>query len=299
MRRLIGFGCMIMALFLVGLGLKFLFFDNKPPTYVEQTDTNYHAENEGKYVLMRGTPTFNGLVEDPKFGVKVKTPLLKRNVEMYQYLKNGTEKNIYMTRGWSSKAEGAFTTKYDKRYSNPSFPEGLRSEDFGGELTLNNGTLKIDKDYAPKFGYSQYVDFKYSYNQNLVNVKRLPSSKLPAGMINNGNSYFRPSDGGSAIANIMDSGNRSDALSSRKTNYKVGDVRITYQAYRLVNMPECTILALQKNGVLTHTDRSKFLDYSATAEDMDKAYRHSSRYAFGGALACAAILFAIGIYVMS
>ena len=297
MKRILGLAFMAFSVFLVGLGFKFLFFDSNAPDFVTVQDCNVHPENEGKYVMMIGKPTYDGkVVEDPVFGVKVKTAALKRVVEMYQYQKNGPADKPYMTRDWSGKSEGGFEDRYGKRYSNPSFP--YRSEDFGGELSFNNGTLKIDKDYAPKFTYSSYVDFKDSYPRSVVPVKKLYSKKLPAGYVNRGDYFYKASEGNTA-RNILDSGNRTDNFVNSKAAAHIGDIRVSYKALSVKNLPECTIIGKQVNGVLIHDDRSKLVDSRLSLDEIKKAYRTSSRMAFMGSIVCAIICFAIGMYIMS
>lgn len=297
MKRILGLAFLAFSVFLVGLGFKFLFFDSDAPDFVTLQDCNVHPENEGKYVMMIGKPTYDGkVVEDPVFGVRVKTAALKRIVEMYQYQKNGPSDKPYMTRGWSSKSEGGFEDRYGKRYSNPSMP--YRSEDFGGELTFNNGTLKIDKDYAPKFTYSSYVDFKDSYPRSVVPVKKLYSNKLPAGYVNMETHFYKASEGNTA-AIIFDSGNRRDNLRNKLAAAHIGDIRVSYKALSVKNLPECTIIGKQVNGVLIHDSRSKLVDSRLSLDEIKKAYRSSSRMAFMGSFVCAMITFAIGMYIMS
>ena len=298
MKRIFGFAFIALSIFLVGLGLKFLFFDSNVPDFVTVQDCNVHPENEGKYVMMIGKPTYDGkIVTDPVFGVRVRTAALKRIVEMYQYQKNGPSDKPYMTKGWSSRSEASFEDRYGKRYSNPSFP--YRSEDFGGELSFNNGTLKIDKDYAPKFTYSSYVDFKDAYPRSVLPVKKLYNSrKLPDGYVNR-ETYFYKASEGNTVANILDSGNRRDALLPDKTTVHIGDVRIYYKALSVKELPECTIIGKQVKGVLIHDDRSKLVDSRLSMDEIKKAYRTSSRMACMGAFFCALISFAIGMYIMS
>lgn len=297
MKRIFGLVFLAFSVFLVGLGFKFLFFNSDAPDFVTVQDCNVHPENEGKYVMMIGKPTYDGkVIEDPVFGVRVKTAALKRIVEMYQYQKEGPSDKPYMTRGWSSKSEGAFEDRYGKRYSNPSFP--YRSEDFGGELSFNNGTLKIDKDYAPKFTYSSYVDFKDSYPRSILPVKKLYSKKLPDGYVNKEDYFYKASEG-NAVANVLDSGNRRDNLRNSKVAAHIGDIRVSYKALSVKNLPECTIIGKQVNGVIIHDDRSKLVDSSLSLDEIKKAYRTSSRMAFMGSFICAMISFAIGMYIMS
>lgn len=297
MKRFFGLAFLAFSVFLVGLGFKFLFFNSNAPDFVTVEDCNVHPENEGKYVMMIGKPTYDGkVVEDPVFGVRVKTAALKRIVEMYQYQKEGPSDKPYMTRGWSGTSQGAFEDRYGRRYSNPSFP--YRSEDFGGELSFNNGTLKIDKDYSPKFTYSSYVDFKDSYPRSVVPVTKLYSKKLPAGYINKETHFYKVSEG-NAVANVLDSGNRRDNLRNSKMAAHIGDIRVSYRALSVKNLPECTIIGKQVNGVLIHDDRSKLVDSRLSMDEIKKAYRSSSRMAFMGSIVCAMISFAIGMYIMS
>lgn len=274
--------CFCLSLVCGGWGIFNLFTNDRPPEYVIVTDHNAHPENEGKYVLMTGTPTYSGFVEDPQFGVKVKSPLLQRKVEMYQYLYNGTSEKATMYKGWSSKYQSAFTDRFKRRYSNPSFPENLRSEDFGGELTFNNGTLKLDKEYSPKLGYSSYVDFKDSFARNLRPVTKLQAYKLPENYINKGNSYYLPKN-----------------PEYQGSNPQIGDIRITYKGLILKDLPEFTIIGKQVNDVIKYADNGHLVDQVLTDDELKRFYRSTSRSAFFGALFCSVLLLGAGIYFMT
>lgn len=274
--------CFCLALASGGWGIVNLFTNDKPPEYVVVQDRNIHAENEGKFVLMTGTPTYEGFVSDPKFGVKVKSPLLQRQVEMYQYLYHGTSEKPTMYKGWSSKPQAAFTDRFNRRYSNPSFPEGIRSEDFGGELTFNNGTLKLDKAYATKLGYGSYVDFKDSYARNLRPVNKLSSAKLPPEYINKGNSYYL-----------------SKNNNSQSANPQIGDIRITYKGLILRDLPEFTIIGKQVNGVISYGDNGHLVDQVMSQEELKRFYRSTSRTAFFGAIFCSVLLLGAGVYFLT
>lgn len=274
--------CFCLSLLAGGWGIVNLFTNDKPPEYIVVEDRNNHPENEGKFVLMTGTPTYKGFVEDPIFGVKVKSPLLQRHVEMYQYLYNGTSEKATMYKGWSSKHQAAFTDRFKRHYSNPAFPEKLRSEDFGGELTFNNGSLKLDKAYATKLGYGSYVDFKDSYARNLRPVNKLSSNKLPANYINKGDSYYLPKN-----------------PAYQGTAPQIGDVRITYKGLILKDLPEFTIIGKQVNGVISYGDNNHLVDQVMGEDDLKRFYRSSSRTAFFGAIICAVLMAGAGIYFLT
>lgn len=268
--------------------------EKQAASVIEVKDYNVHPENEGKLVMMRGKLTYKGTItEDPDLGVRIKSPILQRHTEMYQYIPSSSDEKVRIAKkGWHKDGQASFTDRYKHRYSNPSFPSNLpRTKDFACDLTMENGNLKIDGDFVKALSYGQYVNFKDHYNSNMVNVTKLPSKKLPERFVNLGDSYYRyhtDKDDSILDTNIF-----------RKKDSKIGDIRITYKAFRWNNnLPEFTVIGLQKDGKLYRKDGAFFFDYRVNDEkQLEQEMRKNNRYAMFGALACGILLALLALYI--
>lgn len=270
--------------------------DKKVDSYVEVTDYNVHPENDGKFVIMKGKLTYKGdIVEDPDTGVRMKSPILQRHTEMFQYISSGTdEKNRISRTGWHKDGQPSFTDKYGRRHSNPYFPEGIpRTKDFATDLTMENGNLKIDADFVKALSYGQYVTFKDHYESNMKNVVNLPSKKIPAKFKNLGKSYYRFHD------KSDDSIFETMQLVKKASNSHIGDIRITYKAFKWNNnLPEFTIIGYQKDGKLWRKDGALFYDYRIDGDkELKREVRKNNRYAMFGSGVCGVILVLLAIFI--
>lgn len=258
--------------------------EKQAASVVECKDFNVHPENEGKLVMMRGKLTYKGeITEDPELGVRIKSPILQRHTEMYQYIPSSSdEKTRVAEKGWHKDGHASFTDKYKHYRSNPTFPSVPRSKDFACDLTIENGNLKIDGDFIKALSYKQYVTFKDHYEYNMVSVSRLPSKKLPEGFKNLGNQYYRFQD--------------KDDL---KPSNRIGDVRIRYQAFKWKDdLPEFTIIGVQQGDKLYRKDGALFFDYRIEDEKhLEREIRSNNRSAMFGAALCGVILSLIACFI--
>ncbi len=315
MKKIFAIASFVLGVFLTGLGAKYFFVNSSMPDVVEVKDFNVHSKNEGKIVMMVGRPTYNGTVEDPAFGVKVNAPMLMRKVEMFQYLKGGPADKPFMDKGWSEKlqptfeartmkeyntknaADGFIMRKIGGKFTNPNFPAGIKSENFGAELTFNNGNLKLAKSFATKFGQSNFIYFENKdYVKSLASVGNLPDGRQPKNFVNQGNMYYL-TDNGSTASAILDSGVRRDVIHDMDALEKIGDVRVTYKAFLAKNFPECTIIGKQVNGVIQDNDDARFIDRVMTKDELKKLYKSGGRSAAIGAIICALLFFGLGVFL--
>lgn len=270
--------------------------DKQVDSYVSVTDYNVHPENEGKLVLMKGKLTYKGeLLEDPDTGVKIKSPILQRNTEMYQYIPSSSdEKTRYANKGWDKNGHASFSDKYGRRHSNPTFPSDIpRTKDFALDLTMENGNLKIDADFIKALSYGQYVTFKDHYEDNLRNVINLPSKKIPAGFKNLGNRYYRlhSKDDDSIFETLQ--------ITKRASDPRIGDIRIAYKAFKWNNnLPEFTIIGYQKDGKLWRKEGALFFDYRVDGDkELKREVRKNNRNAMLGAGFCGVILAILAVFI--
>lgn len=286
-------GGLAVACVCYGISCIFTNTEKKVDAIVEVKDWNVHPENEGKMVMMKGKLTYNNtILEDPDVGVRVKTPILKRITEMYQYYPDGSNQKSTMRSGWKTTRIANFKDLHKREYSNPVFPIDVpKSKDFAVDLTMNQGNLKIDAEFVKVLSYGKYVNFKDTYKDNIKNVSKLPTVKLPKGFVNTGNSYYKPYDG------------RDPFFYNKFTrgfkNSKVGDVRIYYQAFKWrEDLPEFTVVGLQKDGKLLKQADSFFFDYPVTdKEQFGQEVKSQNHWAMVGALGLGVILAAIAYFI--
>lgn len=278
--------CAVLSLLCFGYSGVCLFTNTskQAASVVECTDYNVHPENEGKLVMMKGKLTYKGqLTEDLELGVRIKSPILQRHTEMYQYIPSSSdEKTRIANQGWDKNGQASFTDKYKRYRSNPTFPSVPRSKDFACDLTMENGNLKIDGEFVKALSYKQYVTFKDHYEYNMKGVTKLPSKNVPEGFKNLGNQYY-----------LFD--NKNDT----KPNNRIGDVRIRYQAFKWnKNLPEFTIIGRQKGDKLYREDGALFFDYRVEDEkQLEREIRSNNRSAMLGAAFCGVLLALIAAFI--
>lgn len=261
---------------------------------VESTDCNVHPENEGKLVMMKGKLTYKGqITEDPELGVRIKSPILQRHTEMFQYVPSSSdEKSRIANKQWDKNGHASFTDKYKRHHYNPSFPSDLpRSKDFACDLTMENGNLKIDGDFVKALSYKKYVTFKDHYEHNMTGVSRLPSKKMPEGFKNIGNQYYRlySHEDAAAVA----------ALQRGKPVNQIGNIRIRYEAFKWNDaLPEFTIIGIQKGDKLYREEGAMFLDYRVNDEKhLERELRSNNRSAMFGAAFCGVLLALAAMFI--
>lgn len=287
--------CAVLAVLCFGYAGMCLFTNTskQAASIVECKDYNVHPENEGKLVMMKGKLTYKGqITEDPELGVRIKSPILQRHTEMYQYIPSSSdEKTRIANQGWDKNGQASFTDKYKRYRSNPTFPSVPRSKDFACDLTMENGNLKIDGDFVKALSYRQYVNFKDHYEYNMVGVTKLPSKKIPEGFRNIGNQYYR-------LDNQEDE-NALAALKRGKPVAQIGDIRIRYQAFKWnENLPEFTIIGWQISDKLYRKDGALFFDYRVEDEkQLEREIRSNNRSAMFGAAFCGALLALAAVFI--
>ncbi|MDO4204137.1 MAG: hypothetical protein Q4D07_06575 [Selenomonadaceae bacterium] len=261
---------------------------------VEAVDYNVHPENEGKLVMMRGKLTYKGTItEDPELGVKIKSPILQRHTEMFQYIPSSNDEKVRTAKkGWDKNSHPSFDDKYKHRYNNPPFPEGIpRTKDFACDLTMGDGNLKIDSDFVKALSYRQYVDFKDYYDHKMVGVKKLPSGKLPEHFRNLDNSYYR--------SHRSEDNSILEQPSLGKRDSRIGDIRIYYKAFKWSDdLPEFTVIGLQKDGKLLRQEGALFFDYRINdLQELKREMRSSNRSAMFGSFVCGLVLAAFALFI--
>ena len=110
---------------------------------VEVKDSKVLEENEGKLVLISGKMETNDFLEFKDQGVKVKTPILERKVEMYQYMKDNQDDTRIVSMWSYEKPERILhDEKINKYYKNPDME--IESEKRYADVKLGEFTIEED-----------------------------------------------------------------------------------------------------------------------------------------------------------
>lgn len=173
-------------------------------------DAKILEENEGKLVLISGKMETDTVLEFEDEGVKVNTPILKREVEMYIYERDEDDYDR-VVRIWSKESpeNGVLDKKLNKNFYNPT----------------------KDIDHEEKYSDVQVGDFT-------IASKVIKNLKLNAVV-----SDF------SEISGLRVE-NETILTTAEEGNFEIGDYRMQYFYLDLSNTPEYTFIGKQKDGNL-------------------------------------------------
>ncbi len=227
----------------------------------------------GDMELARGKFIVEAGAVDPDFGIETDGVILVRKVEMYQY-KEDPSIDYYDT-GFYEEHMPSFTIKKrdrDVTYSNPEFPEDMKTKVFCGKVLLGDSGLYVADEMLEKFNLESYVDFKNEHT--LERVTDLP--------VDRGNSY-----GLTLYDGYYANGSES---------WEIGDLKVTFY----VLMPEddmvYTVAGDVHDGVIGEgrEDNKAFIyDYENdfTSEDIAKKFGRQNLYVGIGGAAVAVLCF--------
>ncbi len=235
------------------------------------TKNDLTADTSGG-VIVSGTPEILSKPTDPLTGVTADGLVLVRTVEMYQYVIENDE--IFMQ--FSEKQEENIKGRNGEKYTNPSFPEELRSAVFTGKAAINGVTL----------GDGCY----FALTEDI-------------GCFDTENIFIRYTDL-KEYKNDMELLPREDGTYSNsvKGERNVGDIRVSY-TYLPVNADDVyTFFGNINGGILGDKDGVFVFGGELTAEEIyEKAFAEhdntsSGLYLFGAAaLVIAAVLTAVSV----
>ena len=194
-------------------------------------DCNIHNENENCYVVMSGKLNFQDVTLDSVFNFSAPYPLIKRKVQMHQYLAENrySGSKPQMKIGWSEEWQKPFSDFNNRQYSNPEYPSSsFVSDVYASCMTMNNGNLKIDSKFTeslvPKENKNNLI--------KMVPIRINENNKCPDGFgVKNGN-FYKSSD-------------HPD---------EIGAIEIAYTGLKIEETAEFTIIGKQLNGTLTLSD---------------------------------------------
>lgn len=178
---------------------------------VEVENAKLLEENEGKLVLISGKMETDSILEFKDQGVKVNSPILKREVEMYQYLRDDNNPDMIIRR-WSS-----------------DIPEKLL-RDVKDNMVYENPTQELESDEV--YGDVKVGEFVIGSDA----IKLIPVNEVVK--------EFDPMPAGYRVDND------TFLTNAVKDNTKVGDYRMEFKYLDLEKTDEYTFIGMQKEGKL-------------------------------------------------
>ena len=178
---------------------------------VEVENAKLLEENEGKLVLISGKMETDSILEFKDQGVKVNSPILKREVEMYQYLRDDNNPDMIIRR-WSS-----------------DIPEKLL-RDVKDNMVYENPTQELESDEV--YGDVKVGEFVIGSDA----IKLIPVNEVVK--------EFDPMPAGYRVDND------TFLTNEVKDNTKVGDYRMEFKYLDLEKTDEYTFIGMQKEGKL-------------------------------------------------
>jgi hypothetical protein len=230
--------CGLITAFMLFLSIKaFMQYDEMEPmreNAIVVTDGKILPENEGKLIFVSGRVTIGECtVSDPDFDVTVKAPYLLRIVEMRQWRKSSTNRNMADLVIWSSQLQPRHQEIGGEWYTNPDripFDEAV----FHADTPFMLGEFELSPKLLEKF--LKLPDRR----TRITGLKQSGADKNGLVLDDDNNWYFYKSDFGPVIG---------DAFGT--AFFDIGDTRVYFQMVDPAKLGEITIMAKQENGKLT------------------------------------------------
>lgn len=220
-------------------------------------------ENEGKYVIVTAEPSRKTSPRDPLTGISADGFVLKRTVDLYQYVIDAD--TVYTQ--FSDKQEKNIKGKGGESYKNPVFPEDIRNAVFVADV------------YAGEFRLSP--DFTATFDEDYERFENEHTMKCPAEYPAFNNEHgLVPVEGG-----YYDTGSKEER--------KVGDIRVSYAYMPTDSFGVMTFFGVQKNGVLCSDEYGigAIYDRIVTKEEIQAEFEEGFSSAAPALFVLAGILF--------
>ncbi|MCQ2483923.1 MAG: TMEM43 family protein [Clostridia bacterium] len=190
---------------------------------IEINEESNLSENEGKYVVVTGTPKVTETPSDTLFGVKSDGYVLVRTVEMYQY----TIIDDAVYKHFSSIQNEDIKGKHGESYVNPDFPSDLKNAVFFGKMAVGQNEIPVSEDFI------ETIRTKQSCVSDKIELKDIENLEIK-GYKSCGDGYYTKAD---------------------PDNWKIGDIRIKFSYLPSDALDKVTVGGLLKNGVVTYEEQ--------------------------------------------
>ena len=144
-------------------------------TYIDVKSDEINSSNEGKLIATNGTITIDKELNDTQFGVIKDTAILKRIVEIYQWVENCSEDNngnetCEYNKRWEEDLVDSSKFKESIDHSNPKTKKYSSNTFIANEVKA--GTFVVPNDLVKKLSTKEYVkldssndDMRYTESQ--------------------------------------------------------------------------------------------------------------------------------------
>lgn len=190
---------------------------------IEINEESNLSENEGKYVIVTGTPKVTETPCDTLFGVKSDGYVLVRTVEMYQY----TIIDDAVYKRFSNIQNEDIKGKNGESYINPDFPADLKNAVFFGKMVVGQNEVPVSEDFI------ETIRTKQSFVSDKIELKDIENLEIK-GYKPCGDGYYTNAD---------------------PDNWKIGDIRIKFSCLPADALDKVTVGGLLKNGVVTYEEQ--------------------------------------------
>lgn len=190
---------------------------------IEINEESDLAENEGKYVIVTGTPKVTEIPCDTLFGVKPDGYVLVRTVEMYQY----TIIDDAVYKHFSNLQNEDIKGKHGESFVNPDFPSDLKNAVFFGKMAVGQNEVPVSEDFI------ETIRTKQSFVNDEIELKDIENLEIN-GYKSCGDGYYTKAD---------------------PENWEIGDIRIKFSYLPSDALDTVTVGGILKNGVVTYEEQ--------------------------------------------
>ncbi len=221
-------------------------------------------ENEDKYVIVTAEPYRKTAPRDPLTGVSADGFVLKRTVDMYQYVIDADE----VFKQFSDKQEENIKGKGGESYKNPVYPEDIRNAVFVADVYA--GEFQLSPDFTATFAedYEHFTD-----EHTMKRPAEYPAFDNDHGLV-------------PVAAGYYDTGSKEER--------KVGDIRVSYTYIPTESFGVMTFFGVQKDGMICPDAYGigAIYDRIVSKEEIQEEFEHGFSSASPALYTLAGILFA-------
>lgn len=194
--------------------------------------------------------------EDPDFGIRVKSPVLIRQVEMYQYVRNGN----LVTGDFAETHQPDQKVKelgVETNLTNPFFPSEPKSTVFCGRVEIGDSGMRLSDGLIKTLGFGSYVNFE-----------KQPGKRQVSGLSE-----------GEEVFGLVPIDNETYATPGGDT-WEIGDLRVTWYTVDMEDLAEVyTAVGAVQNGEIGDEDHVAFLfDRVVDKEDVVRNFSEGNRW---------------------
>ncbi len=213
--------------------------------------------------------------EDTDFDIYVDSPVLVRDVQMYQYVSDsrgygaiypnapivGEDDDSYIKTAFSSSYQPGMTGKeiltgLKVDFKNPPFPKEIKSKVFCGEVSIGDEGILLNNEVIEKLSYKSYD--RFNSETQLYPVGGLAGGEDVLGLSPYDDFTYLSGDG---------------------EDLKIGDIKVTWYTINPAELKdEYTVAGIVSGNVLENSKRGGvlFYDYKRSVKEIKKEFNSSN-----------------------